>query len=462
MTIEEMELNRHGSVPIYKQIADQIGARIDNGTLLSNSKLPTHRWLADRLEVTVGTITRAYAELERRGHIEARVGAGTFVVDHNKPSWAFEQDPSDELECHLGYNIPPRFDRSDMLQSAMQRIATSPQHLNQIMLYQSPTGIESHKGVVCNWMRAQQIHLNPQSMLFSSGAQHAIQLILDTFSRAGDTILVEQYTYPGIINVAKQNQLTLKGVEMDKYGVLPESLELCCKRYSPRLIYLIPTLQNPTTAVMPIQRRREILDICKRYDVYVIEDDINSLLLDNAPEPMVNLAPESVLYIGAFSKFLAPGLRVGFIHAPERLYPQLTSTLQNHCWMVSPLLTSLTCEMLSKGDADKSLQIIKQEMNARIEIAVQKLKGFEFTVQQGGFHLWLTLPQHWRLSDFIAQATMNKINVKSSELFALPGNAVTPAIRLSLSSPQSIEQMRRGLDTLVTLLNHTPTGEFTL
>ncbi|MGR5488457.1 aminotransferase class I/II-fold pyridoxal phosphate-dependent enzyme, partial [Vibrio alfacsensis] len=117
-------------------------------------------------------------------------------------------------------------------------------------------------------------------LLFSSGAQHAIQMVLDTFTRAGDTVLVEKYTYPGVISLARQNQLTLKGVEMDEFGVTPESLEVCCQRYSPRFIYLTPTLQNPTTAIMPEERRLDIIRVCEQYNVYIIEDEINGLLLE--------------------------------------------------------------------------------------------------------------------------------------------------------------------------------------
>ncbi|MGR5177800.1 PLP-dependent aminotransferase family protein [Vibrio parahaemolyticus] len=462
MTIETMTVYKQDPTPIYKQIADQIATKIESGELASNTKLPTHRWLADKLNVTVGTITRAYAEIERRGLVEARVGAGTYVADSSKPSWVFEQSSIDPNEYNFGYNIPPLLDRSNMVKHAMQRIASSPSHLNQLMLYQPPSGLEAHRNVVADWLKTKGIKLHSHRLLFSSGAQHAIQMVLDTFTRAGDTVLVEKYTYPGMISLARQNQLTLKGVEMDELGITPESLEVCCQRYSPRFVYLTPTLQNPTTAIMPEERRLEILRVCEKHDVYVIEDEINSLLLPCPPEPMVNYAPERVIHIGAFSKCLAPGLRVGYLSAPEKLHQKLVVTLQTHSWMISPLLTALTCEMLASGDAERNLTLIQQEMKKRIDVALGTLKEFDIRYQQGGFHIWLTLPEHWRLSEFVSQADAMGITVKSGELFAPPGGSVAPAIRLSLSSPQTIEQLQLGVDKLKTLLLSNTVSTYTL
>ncbi|MGF1750813.1 PLP-dependent aminotransferase family protein [Vibrio cionasavignyae] len=462
MTIENITVFKQDPVPIYKQIADQISEKIESGSLESNKKLPTHRWLADKLSVTVGTITRAYAEVERRGLVEARVGAGTYVTDNNKPTWLFEEIADDASECNFSYNIPPRLDRSDMLKQAMQRISQSPQHLNQLMLYQPPAGFDSHRAIVSQWLNDKGVHLDVNTLLFSSGAQHAIQMVLDTFTRPGDTVLVEQYTYPGVISLARQNQLTLKGVEMDDEGITPESLEVCCNRYSPRFLYLTPTLQNPTTAIMSPQRRQAIVTICQAYNVYIIEDDINGLLLDSAPEPLVNLAPDHVIYIGAFSKYLAPGLRVGYLCAPEKLYPPLVMTLQNHSWMISPLLIALTCEMLISGDAERNIAMIRNEMRQRMAAATQVLGAFNMRYEQGGFHVWLTLPEQWRLSEFVQKAAESGVIVKSGELFAPPGGTVAPAIRLSLSSPQTIEQLKVGVEKLNTLLLSNPINEFTL
>ncbi len=462
MTIETIIIQKSDSTPIYKQIAKQICDLIEQGELEANQKLPTHRWLADKLNVTVGTITRSYAEVERKGFVEARVGAGTYVTDAQKDSWVFEAEIADSNECNFGYNIPPTLDRSPFLEKAMAQLMSRPHQLNQLMLYQKPAGIDAHRERVTRWLQSKGFDVDAQRMLFSSGAQHGLQIVLDTFARAGDTLLVEKLTYPGVISLAKQKQLTLKSVELDEQGIIPEALEAACRQYQTRFIYLTPTLQNPTTAIMSVERRRAILEICKRHDIYVIEDDVNGVLAESPPPALVNLDSERVIHLGAFSKYLAPGLRVGYLYAPQALYSRLVMTLQNHSWMISPLLTALACELISNGDAERCLTTIRQEMARRLKVTLSELATSDIKYKTGCFHIWLTLPEHWRLSDFVLAAQAQNIVVKSAELFTPPGGHVVPAVRLSLSSPSSMAQLERGVHTLKQLLTSNPVDEFTL
>lgn len=463
MTIETIIVDKTLSSPLYHQVADAIALQIEEGIIRANDKLPTHRALADKLGVTVGTITRAYAEAERRGLVEARVGAGTYIRDNSKASWVFEESVEEAEECNFGYNIPPLLDRAGILSEAMNSLSCNSAALNQFMLYQKPTGIDSHRKIVANWLKTQGVHVQAQKLLFSSGAQHAIQMVLSAFTRAGDTILCEKLTYPGLLSLARQNQLSLKGVEMDEEGITPTALESACKQnQSARFIYLTPTLQNPTTATMSVERRKAILDVCKQYQVIAIEDDVNGLLPKQAPPPLVNSMPEQVIHIGAFSKCLAPGLRVGFVQAPDHLYQQLSMTLQNHSWMISPLLTALTCQMIQTNQAEHVIDTIRKEMDVRLALAKQYLGSFDISYQKDCFHLWLTLPEQWRLSDFVQQAASRNVIIKSGELFVPPGGAVPPAIRLSLSSPVTHQQLEQGLNVLAELLHSNPISDFSL
>jgi DNA-binding transcriptional MocR family regulator len=463
MTIDDFQLSETDGNPKYKQIADLIADKIDSGLLLPNSKLPTHRFLADKLNVTVGTVTRAYAEAERRGHVEARVGAGTYVVDKNRAYWAFDHGKTfDPNECDFGFNVPPIFDRSNMLKDAMEKVAYSAQALNQFMIYQKPSGIESHKAIICHWLGEHGVKLSPERLIFSSGAQHGMQIVFDAFTRAGDTILAEKLTYPGLISLAKQKQLTIKGVEMDDEGITPEALDAACRQYQARFIYLTPTLQNPTTATMSHERREAILKVCKKHDLYVIEDDVNGLLPEDAPAPLVNLAPEQVIHIGAFSKCLAPGLRVGYVHAPKKYHHHLCITLQNHSWMISPLLTAITCELLNCNKLETTLNILRAEMKQRLALTLEYLSEYQLQYTQDCFHVWLTLPDYWRLSDFVVRAQQLGVIVKSAELFSPPAANVPPAVRLALSSPINQEQIKVGLAKLKTLLETSPIDDFTL
>lgn len=139
MTIMTMTLDKQGA-PLYRQIADAIAQKVQLQELMPGTKLPTHRALADALSVTVGTVTRAYAEAERRGIVEARVGAGTYITQSDKPLWTFAA-PERPGVLSFGYNVPPAINRADLFSEALQQLAAHPNELNNLMLYQPPPGL---------------------------------------------------------------------------------------------------------------------------------------------------------------------------------------------------------------------------------------------------------------------------------------------------------------------------------
>ncbi|OZS43994.1 PLP-dependent aminotransferase family protein [Photobacterium sanguinicancri] len=451
------------SDPIYRQIAQQINQLILNGTLTGGGKLPTHRALADHLAVTVGTVTRAYAEAERQGLVEARIGAGTFVSQANKPNWVYnysEASPADG--CNFGYNIPPQLDRAAMLTQAMQSLSSDPQQLNQLMLYQDPQGLTAHRQIIAQWLQQKDIAIDAERMHFTSGGQHAAQLALSAFCHGGDTVLVESVSYPGFLSLAKQQQVTVKSVEMDGEGLIPASLEKACQLYQPRLIYCTPTMQNPTTVTMGEQRRRDILAVCQQHQVLIIEDDVNGLMPTRRPSPLVNLNSEQVIHIGGLSKCLAPGLRLGYIQVPTRHQKRLNTALHNHSLMISPLLSALACKLIQQGDADRILQQIRHDIAARQRLVTHYLAEFTIAHDNASFHVWLTLPEHWRLSDFVSAAEDAKVTVKSAELFTPPGCTTPPAVRLAISAPVNHQQLEQGLQILSDLLRTDPISDFPL
>ncbi|WP_318472726.1 aminotransferase-like domain-containing protein [Photobacterium leiognathi] len=457
MTILNMTLSSESKTPLYRQIADNIAAAIEQGEISTGSKLPTHRALADQLQVTVGTVTRAYAEAERRHLVEARIGAGTYVCDSRQSnSWVYQIEEVAPNECNFGYNIPPRFDRSDMLSQAMANISANPAELNEMMLYQPPEGIEKHRQITSQWLNQQGIAVSPELMYFTSGAQHAAELLLSTFCRAGDTVLVEHVCYPGFLTLAKQHGITVKGVEMDESGVCPRALASACQLYQPRLIYLTPTQQNPTSITMPLSRREAVISVCKQHDLLIAEDDINGLLPLSSPPPLINLAPEQVIHIGGLSKCLAPGLRLGYIQAPKQWQPHLSAALYNHSLMISPLLSAIACELITQGQADQVLDTIRNEIEQRQNIVQSYLGEFAITTQKHSFHVWLKLPDYWRLTDFITAAEQHNVIVKSAEHFTPPGGTIMPAVRLAISSPTSQQTLIFGLEILADLLRQPP------
>ncbi|PML79652.1 PLP-dependent aminotransferase family protein [Enterovibrio norvegicus] len=460
MTIMTITLDRQG-LPLYRQIADAIAEQVAANTLQPGTKLPTHRALADALSVTVGTVTRAYAEAERRGIVEAKVGAGTYICQTDKPLWTFAPPPTPGI-MSFGYNVPPAINRADLISEALQQLAAHPNELNNLMLYQSPMGIAHHREILSKWLAQHNVKTDPNRLLFCSGAQNAMQLCLVTLCRAGDTILTDKLTYPGLLSLAKQLRLTVKPVEMDDEGMLPESLKAAYHQYQPRLVYMTPTLQNPTTATMSEERRHDVIRVCRELQLVILEDDINGILPKERPNPIVNLAPDDVIYVGGLAKTLAPGLRLGFLQLPERYYPHFVNALQNHSWMISPLLTAMASILLENGAANQILDTIRDQMEARWRIAQEYLKDVDFRYHPNSFHGWLRLSDEWSLSEFLAESKARGVEVKSSELFVPAGYSAPPYVRIALSAPPDRDTLEKGLRELADLLANPPLSDFAL
>lgn len=450
-----------GAGPLYRQLAGELDRRIGAGELAPGEKLPTHRALAEALGVTVGTVTRAYAEAERRGLVEARVGAGTFVRDPGRPTWSFDNHRNSGNT--LGYNIPPDIDRADLLQNALGELARHRQALNPLMLYQSPEGIAGHRERLATWLAGHGVHLDPERLLFTSGAQHGIQLALQSLCRPGDTVLCERLTYPGLLSLARQQQLQVRPVEMDEQGLVPEALAAACRQHQPRLLYTTPTLQNPTTVTCSDRRCEELLAVCRQHDVLVLEDDVHGLLPSQRPAPLVNRDAERVVHIGGLGKALAPGLRLGYLQVPTPFRDQVVGGVQNHSWMISPLLTALATILIDQGAADHLLAAVREQMLLRWQLAAARLEGFALHYHPEGFHGWLELPPPLPLSEFLMAASRRGLDVKSAELFTPPGYPAPAAVRIAASAPATPEALATALDTLRDLLAaDSPREGFTL
>uniref|UniRef100_UPI00051B905D aminotransferase-like domain-containing protein n=1 Tax=Aeromonas finlandensis TaxID=1543375 RepID=UPI00051B905D len=304
--------------PLYLKLVKAIEQGIASGELPPQTRLPTHRSLADRLGVTVGTITRAYSEAERRGLLAARVGHGTWVKEANTDpanEWVIRQEEGHRIE--LWQNLPVQLDRAAIIRPMLGEVADG--DLNALLGYDKEAGRPDQRQQFVDWLAEQGVACSEDRLLFSHGAQHGIMLALLATQCVGETILCEGLSYPGMLGNARQLKNQVVGLAMDEEGLLPEALDAACRTRRAKLLYLTPTLQNPTTAIMSLARRESIVAIARRHDLLIIEDDVNGLLPEPHPQPLVNLAPERVIYLGSLAKIACGGLRVGFVLTPPAL-----------------------------------------------------------------------------------------------------------------------------------------------
>ncbi len=443
--------------PRYLAIADAIGDAVSVGELQPGQRLPTHRDLAFRLRVTVGTVSRAYAEAERRGHLVGEVGRGSFVRGGEKS----EYDPDfsissreDSSLIELGMNYPALCDSDRMLSESLAELSRS--NVGSLIQYQPDLGMPQHREAGARLFASYGLDAPAERVVVSCGVQHALSVLCTTFARPGDLVLTEAHTYPGIIVVAQQLHLRLQGLPMDEEGLLPEAVDEACRHSAARLLYVIPTLQNPTTAVMSEQRRRDIAEVARRHDLLILDDDVYGFLVPGRPPPLASFAPERSFFMCSASKFLAPGLRVGFILTPEGMTQQVGSGIRMSVWMTPPLTAEIASRWILDGTADRLVDMHRAEVQARQSQARSVLGGLVGRSHPCAYHMWIHLPDPWRADEFVAHVKARNARVIAAETFAASRVHSPHAVRVCLGGVASRERLQQGLRIIAETLAEKP------
>ena len=252
--------------------------------------------------------------------------------------------------------------------------------------------------------------------------------------RAGDTLVTEQLTYPGLISAARMLGIKLLGAAMDEEGLIPAALDELCRQHRISALYCKPTLQNPTTGVLSVARHEALVAICREHNLLIIEDEAHAVLVEDRPPPLSFYAPERSVLIGSLSKAVAAGLRVGYLHAPVPLISRIAAALRGSCWMATPLAMELASGWIESGVAEKLLgqQII--EIGRRKQLVEGLLEGLSYRTHPQCPHFWIEVPEPWRASDVEAELKLKNYLVATAEAFAVGRAAVPQFVRASVSN----------------------------
>lgn len=444
------------SGPLYQAIVNALAEDTARGALAAGQRLPTHRELADRLGVTVGTVTRAYAEAARRGLVSGEVGRGTFArgrVMDDPPRSAADSGAVD-----LSVNHPPtpgRLDPGPLLAATITDLARS-RDLGALMAYAADGGSAEHRAAGAAWLSRSGLHATADQVLVTSGSQHGLTAVFATLLRPGDLVLTESLTYAGAKALAELLHVRLQGLPMDADGLRPDAFEDACRAGAAKALYTVPTLQNPTASVMPESRRREIARIARAYGVMIVEDDVYGLLLDPAPAPITTFAPEISYYLTGTAKLLAPGLRVGYLLAPAGEWGRLVSGVRATTWMAAPLMAEIAARWIADGTADEARRLKRAEATARQAAAREVLAPYHVQTRPESFHLWLHLPEPWRADSFAERARRRGVLVNPSHMFLVGPGTAPAAVRVCLGPARDLEHLDRGLRALLRVLEEKP------
>ncbi|WP_439816177.1 PLP-dependent aminotransferase family protein [Zavarzinia sp. CC-PAN008] len=446
--------------PRYLAIADALAADLRSGRVQAGDRLPTHRDLAWRLGVTVGTITRAYAEAARRGLTDGEVGRGTYArlpggsAGHgvNRSVMPAAERPLADQPVYLSMNRPVLGPQLEAFSRAMVDLAAWP-GLPELMTYQFPGGAMQHRVAGAQWLTRVGLDLPPRQILVTSGCQHAMQVALSALATPGAVLMTEALVYPGLSTLARSVGLKLQGLALDQEGIVPASLEAAA-RAGARLLYTTPTMQNPTTAIMGPERRERIAAIARAHDVTIIEDDVHGFLVDGV-QAIATLAPERTVFITSGSKFLLPSLRVGFMAAPPALVDAMVTALHVSTMMAPAPMAEIVSRWILDGTAERLRRWQVAEADARMAMAQPLALRTGARIPPHGFNLWLPMPPGRRATDLVREAQGRDVIVTPGAAFAVERDP-PEAIRISLTAATTREELARGLAVLDDLLDGPP------
>ncbi|MBP1842978.1 DNA-binding transcriptional MocR family regulator [Rhizobium petrolearium] len=441
--------------PAYLSLAEQIARAIQEGKLVNGTKLPTHRRMADDLGLSVQTVSRAYDDLIRRGLISGEIGRGSFVqTQPREPEPPYLPERLGEV---IDLSILKPVCEQIHVEKMRQAFAWLSENLpaSSALSFRPNMVFPRHRAVATEWLARCGLDVSPLNVSLTNGATSGMTTALMSVAPPGSTVATEVVSHHTLVPLSTYLGLHLEGLAIDEEGMIPEALDEACRKGPIRAIFLQPSVINPMAALMSAGRREALAAVAARHDIAIIENDVLGPMVEGRAPPMAAFAPERTLYVTTFTKTTVPGLRIGYLVAPDRYVAAVANRHLVSNWMATPAMAEIATRWVADGTAMELVAWQRRALASRHAIAAEMLAGLPYRAHPQSLHMWLPLSCGHTEDAFVAQARLRGVGIAPGKSFHTTDHGWAPAVRISLGSTTESE-LRTGLGIVASLAQGNP------
>ena len=469
MIFSSLEFNN--DEPIYLQIENYIKYMIKNNMVVTDAKLPSSRDLSKILGVSRNSVIVAYENLEADGIVYTVKGRGTFVSKNKedyKNGWSLSWDKminnygrlAEELDI-VKTEIPwergmisfksispdgALFDIDEFKKSFLNRISLEG---DKILNYGYAKGYKPLIDYLLEYMKQKGVSIENKDIIITNGFTEGLEMILNTFCNPGDNVLCENPTHNTSLKIMKILGLDIIGVKMKEDGIDIDELEEKLKNNKIKFGYLIPSYHNPTGIVMKAEKRQQVYNLFRNYDIPIIEDGFNEELLYNSthisPLSSIDKGGNGVIYISSFSKILFPGMRVGWVLADKRIIDVLESVKRCKNIHTSFLDQGILYEYLKSGAFDKNVKKIRKVYREKYDFALNCINKYikpDFIWGEGALHIYIGI-EGVKSRELLEECYKKNVIFTPGDIFSVD-NSCENTLRIGLTR-LNLEEIEEGI-----------------
>lgn len=445
---------------LYVQLYDQLREYMISGKLSHGYLLPPVRKFAKFLAINPGTVMSAYKLLEKNGYIFSRAGSGSYVAELSDVVDQEDCEKQDEEEIDAIEILSPKFDETyiNLASIALNPDLISVEAFKKVLIevldrdqgyafsYQESQGFYPLRESIAKDLKKNGVKAEANTMQIISGAQQGIDIVAKAFLNYGDYVFTENPTYPGAIAAFRSRGAKIIEIRMEEDGIAIEELEEKLRKFRPKLIYVMPNIQNPTGASYSVVKRNRLMGLARYYNTIILEDDYISAL-SYGKEMMAPLKAidrdDRVIYLKSFSKIFMPGLRLAFLMMPEHLVSRLLSVKHNSDISTSGLTQRAFDLYLRKGIWHAHIAQIKAMYLERFNVTLAAIDAYmprtvKVIKPQGGLSIWLVLPMGVSAQVLVEEARKRQVLITEGAPF-FPRQAPDCYVRISFATATPAE-----------------------